>query len=121
MTANRVRSRGSYAPLSAHYYKDDAIMRAGEKAEVLYTRGLAFCADTLSDGFISNLQLLNIIGIGMRDAKARATRLCDVDLWRYDPDDEGYYVVSWLQWNRSKAEIQDKLRADADRKAGGAA
>lgn len=119
MTHNRVRSRGSYAPLSAHYYKDDAIMRAGEKAEVLYTRGLAFCADVLSDGFISDRQLISFVGVGMRDARARAEKLCAVDLWRRDDDEEGYWVVSWLDWNMSKAQIQDKLKADAARKAGG--
>lgn len=119
MTQNRVRSRGSYAPLSANYYNDDAVMRAGEKAEVVFTRGLAFCAGHLTDGFISDLQLTNIIGRGMRDAKARAERLCAADLWIRDDDAEGYWVASWLNWNQSKEVIAEKMRADAARKAAG--
>ena len=41
---NKVRRNGSYAPLSSRYYKDDAIILAGERAELLYVRGLAFSA-----------------------------------------------------------------------------
>lgn len=119
MTVNRIRRNGSYAPLSAHYYKDDAIAEAGEKAELLYVRGLAFCADILKDGFISDTQLTRFVGVGMRDAQARARSLCDVDLWVRDDDRGGYVVRSWPKWNQLAEEIRDKQRKDAERKAGG--
>jgi hypothetical protein len=118
MVANRVRRRGSYAPLSAHYYKDDAIMRVGEKAELLFVRGLAFGADVLKNGFISDLQLEHFVGVGMRDAKARAAKLCEVNLWVRDDDEGGYWVSSWLEWNLSAEQISDKLKADSARKGG---
>ena len=113
---NKIRRNGSYAPLSAHYYKDDAIAEAGEKAELLFVRGLAFCADILKDGFISDVQLVRFVGVGMRDAKARADRLVDVGLW--ERADGGYIVRSWEKWNQSLAEIKAKQKADAERKAG---
>ena len=69
----RPKSLGPYAPLSASYYRDDAILEAGEKAEVLYVRGLAFCSDAMSDGFISDRQVTAVLGVGMRDAMRRAT------------------------------------------------
>ncbi len=116
MPVNVVRRNGSYAPLSAHYYKDDAMALAGEKAELLYVRGLAFCADVLSDGLITETQLERFVGVGMKDARGRAERLCEVGLWSSDP--QGYRVANWLKWNRSTKEIQDKLRADAERKGG---
>lgn len=119
MTTNRVRRRGSYAPLSVRYYTDDAVMRAGEKAEVLFTRGLAFCADTLKDGFITDLQVVNIIGHGMKDAMARAERLCTVNLWIRDEEREGFVVRSWLGWNESSMVIRGKMEVDNDRKATG--
>lgn len=119
MTVNRIRRNGSYAPLSAHYYKDDAIAEAGEKAELLYVRGLAFCADVLKDGFISDTQVARFVGVGMRDAPARARRLADVDLWTRDDERGGYVVRSWRKWNQTAEEIREKQIKDAERKAGG--
>lgn len=123
MPVNQVRRNGSYAPLSAHYYKDDAIAQAGEKSELLYVRGLAFCADVLSDGFITESQLMRFVGVGMRDAKQRAECLCRVGLWERVTDGlwegaqgTGYRIVGWTKWNRTKKEIEAKLAADAARK-----
>lgn len=119
MTVNKVRRNGSYAPLSAHYYKDDAIAEAGEAAELLYVRGLAFCADVLSDGFISDTQLTRFVGVGMRDTKKRATRLVQVGLWQREKT--GYRVVAWLKWNRSRQEIGDLAKRDSERKGNASA
>ena len=118
MHNNKVRRNGSYAPLSARYYKDDAIIAAGERAELLYVRGLAFCAEVLSDGFISDLQLSRFVGAGMTGVKARAGALVDSGLWFRDEDRGGYLVTSWLKWNQSKDEISEKLRTDSARKTG---
>lgn len=121
MPVNQVKRNGSYAPLSAHYYKDDAIAAAGEKAELLYVRGLAFCADILSDGLITESQLTRFVGVGMRDAKQRAEALVRVGLWEpaesglWDTEPGGYRVVRWLKWNRSNKEIADKLVSDSSR------
>ena len=115
MAVNKIRRNGSYAPLSAHYYKDDAVDEAGLDAELLYVRGLAFCADVLSDGFISDRQLVRFVGVGMTDAMDRAKRLVAVGLW--EVVDGGFVVRSWLDWNRSRAEITDYQAKDAARKA----
>lgn len=118
---NHVRRNGSFAPLSAHYYDDDAIIAAGEKAEVLFTRALAFAARKPADGFISDLQLTTFRLTGV---KARAKALCDVGLWERVEDDllgngSGYRIRSWLKWNASKGEIEAKQHKDAERKRGG--
>lgn len=119
MATNRVRRNGSYAPLSAHYYKDDALAEAGERAELLYVRGLAFSADILKDGFISDVQLGRFPGVGMADAKKRAARLVEVGLWLRDDERGGYWVRAWDKWNQSLEEIQAKQKVDAARKAAG--
>lgn len=119
MATNQTKRKGSYAPLSAHYYKDDAIAEAGEGAELLYVRGLAFCADVLEDGFISDTQLVRFPGVGMSDARERADRLVAVGLWRRDDKRKGFHVKSWLLWNLSRKQIEDKLRVDRTRKTGG--
>lgn len=118
MAVNRIRRNGSYAPLSAHYYKDDAIASAGERAELLYLRGLAFCADILSDGYISDMQLNRHVGVGMTDAKKRAAALVEYGLWLRTDDPPGYIVAAWEKWNMSVAEIKQRQEADAARKAG---
>lgn len=117
MAVNQVKRNGSYAPLSAHYYKDDAMAEAGEKAELLYVRGLAFCADVLSNGKITDSQLSRFVGVGMRDAKARAERLVEVGLW--ERNGCGYIVKSWAKWNLTTEQIREKQDADAKRKRGG--
>lgn len=117
MAVNKVRRNGSYAPLSAHYYKDDAVGEAGEAAELLFVRGLAFCADVLSDGFISDMQLARFVGVGMKDPVRRAKRLVEVGLW--GRAEGGYQVLAWLGWNRSRAEIMDYQAKDAARKGKG--
>jgi hypothetical protein len=114
MPVNKVRRLGSYAPLSAHYYKDDAVADAGEGAELLYVRGLAFCADVLSDGFISEIQLSRFVGVGMKSLQRRANRLVEVGLW--SRVDGGYRVNGWLKWNRSRDDITDLNKKDAARK-----
>jgi len=125
VAVNQVRRNGSYAPLSAHYYKDDAIAAAGEKAELLYLRGLAFCADVLNDGFISDVQLERYPGVGMRDVRTRARRLTEVQtkdgdpLWRRDDERGGFWVTAWEKWNRSSAEIAEMRKKDSHRKADG--
>jgi len=119
MPVNKVKRNGSYAPLSAHYYKDDAVALAGERAELLYVRGLAFCADVLSDGFISDVQLTRFVGAGLTNVQARARKLCEVGLWTRDDEDGGWWVCAWRKWNLSRDEIADRQRADAERKANG--
>lgn len=117
MPVNQVKRNGSYAPLSAHYYKDDDIAAVGPMAELLYVRGLAFCADVLSDGFISDVQLSRFVGVGLPSVKRNADKLCEVELWTRQ--EGGYRVNSWAKWNLTKSEIQEKQKRDAERKAGG--
>jgi hypothetical protein len=119
MPVNQIKRNGSFAPLSAHYYDDDAIIAAGERAEVLFTRSLAFAARKPCDGFISDLQLTTFRLSGVQ---ARADRLVQVGLWERVEDDLmgtgcGYRIRAWLKHNRSRAEIEEKQRADAERVA----
>lgn len=111
----RPKSLGSFAPLSSTYYSDDAVLEAGERAELLYVRGLAFLSGSMSDGFITDRQVTAVVGAGMRDATARAKRLVEVGLWQ--KVDGGYVCRSWLKWNKSAAEIGRARKLDRDRKA----
>jgi hypothetical protein len=116
MANNKTRRNGSYAPLSCHYYKDSAIAGLSNKGELLYIRGLAFCADVLSDGFISDSQLGRFVAVGITGYASLAKELDRVGLWLRDDDEGGYWVRSWEKWNLTKAEITVKLQRDSDRK-----
>ncbi len=109
------RRLGPYAPLSATYSTDDAIIEAGEAAELLYVRGLAFCASSESDGFITLAQLKRFVGAGMDDVMARAARLVEVGLW--EDEGSGFAVRAWLKWNASAEELGRARRKDRERKA----
>lgn len=110
----QIRRRGSFAPLSANYYKDDALDEAGLEAELLFVRGLAFCAETLSDGVITARQVVRFVGVGMTDPLELAARLVKVDVWR--EVDGGFLVRSWLDWNPSRDEIRGAQEKDRNRK-----
>ncbi|MEV7014080.1 hypothetical protein [Streptosporangium sp. NPDC051022] len=109
------RRLGPYAPLSATYATDDAIIEAGEKAELLYVRGLAFCAASESDGFITRAQLKRFVGAGMDDVMDRAACLVEFGLW--EEEASGFLVRAWLKWNASAEELGRARRKDRERKA----
>lgn len=116
MAINRPRRNGSYAALSAHYYMDDRVSEVGEAAELLFVRGLAFCASMLTDGVISERQARTIVGMGLDHIDDRAKALVAAGLWEHDRDAAVYRVRSWLKWNRSRDEISYVMSRDAARK-----
>lgn len=112
---SRARRVGAYAKLLAGYANDDAVIAAGEKAELLFLRGLAFCADSDQDDYISEAQVVRVVGAGMRDAAARAQKLVEVGLWHRV--DGGYLVRSWTKIHETAEEKGRRLKADRERKA----
>lgn len=110
------RRLGAYAPLSAMYADDDAIIAAGEKAELLFVRSLAFCAGMPEqDGYITERQLERRVGAGMPDVSERAETLVREGLW--ERVDGGFIVRAWLKWNRSSEDLGRERKKDRDRKA----
>lgn len=116
MTRN-TRATGGFAPLSAHYYKDDAILSVGPMAELLFVRSLAFCTEVLSDGYISHRQLMRLVAPDLDDVQKLAEVLIEEGLWERAAG--GYLIRSWLKWNRSREEIVRGKAKDAARKRGG--
>ncbi len=108
------RRNGPYAPLSATYASDDAIIEAGEAAELLFVRALAFCATSNSDGYVTRAQLIRHVGAGMDDTLDRAARLVEVGLW--EQLDGGWQINAWLKWNKSAEELGRHRAKDRERK-----
>lgn len=114
-TESQVRRVGAYAKLLANYASDDAIIEAGEAAELLFVRGLAFLATADSDGYITHAQVSRYVGAGMRDAAKRAQRLATVGVWQ--PVDGGYMVRSWNKIHETAADKGRRRKHDRERKA----
>lgn len=129
MTAAAIRRNGAYAPLGANYADDDAIatldLAENDRAELLYIRGLAYCArDLRLEGFISDIALR--AGKVLRRTPGKkgidtvlqaANTLVDLGLWTRE--DKGYRIRSWSKWNKTWSEVTRKRAADRDRKGGG--
>lgn len=122
-SANR-RVQRLHVQLDVDYADDPKIIDAGEKAELLYVRGLAFCKKNWrADGFMSDGQVTRSVAGGLSAVPARVKRLVEVGLWERVEDDlfgngKGYRVVAWLKRNPSGAEIESTRRSDSDRKKG---
>ena len=64
-----MKKPGAYAPLSAYYADDDRIMEAGEDAELLYVRMLAYAARSPErEGWVSDAVVSSRLGILERDS-----------------------------------------------------
>lgn len=127
-----IRKPGTYAPLSSYYFDDVAIMEAGEDAELLFVRMLAYASRQIEhEGFIATAVLVSRLGILPRyvsgtdtgkgggmvpgtDALSRAQRLCEVGL--LTQVDGGYQINSWLRWNKSAEEAHRVRSSDRARK-----
>lgn len=126
-SARTPRRNGPYAPLSAFYADDDAVIAledAGDDlSELLFLRSLAHCArEPKLNGFISLIKVRSgrIIRRPTTKLLKAAGRLVDVGLWI--PDDSnggGWKIRQWTKWNASHEEIIDRMIKDAARKAGG--
>ena len=89
---------GIYAALSAYYFDDIAIMGAGENAELLYIRMLAYAARMPEmNGSIPAPVIAYRLGFQPDDALARAQRLTDSGL--LEVVEGGYMIRSWTRWN----------------------
>jgi hypothetical protein len=114
-----VRRNGPYVPLSAFYADDDAIARLDmaedDRAELLFVRGLAFCArDPSLRGCISRAVLETGRILRRGDVTDSAKELVALGLWTETTD--GYRITRWQKWNRTPAEIKRARATDAARK-----
>jgi len=128
------RRPGPYVPLSVYYFDDPALMEAGEDAELMYVRMLAYAGRSpQNEGWIPHQVALTRLGISPRMValtnhslenvpenvpesvpEKRLERLQEVGLIRREGD--GWQLVSWLRWNRSAEELHLDRSADRRRK-----
>jgi hypothetical protein len=99
---------GRYAALAAAYYDDPAIIAVGPDAELWYVRALAWCAaHPETDGVIPIEVAVNRLGIP--DAMSRVIT-CDSH-GLVTKNDDSVSVTSWVKWNDSWRDIQDRTES----------
>lgn len=100
-----------WVKLGARYYRDVSIRAAGEAAEVLFLRGLAYCGDEETGGFIPADM---IAFLTPTRGRKRAQALVDNELWQ--PVDGGYQITRWDEWQASLEGIAERRRVERDKK-----
>lgn len=108
------RKGGLFLPLDVNFWDDPRIVRAGERAAVLYQVICIKCKTTGNDGRFDPVMLprLNVPGWQKRLPPLFEEQLL-LDL------DDGYYTVAaWLKHNDPQAKIEDKRAVDREYHAG---
>lgn len=92
------------------YYIDPALLRAGEAAEVLFCRGLAYCGTVESKGVIDK----TVLPMLCPKPNPRAAALVREGLWLDEGD--AYRIRSWDKWQDEHDQAAERKRRDRDRK-----
>lgn len=98
-----------WVKLTTNYYLDAAVMRAGEAAEVLFTRALAYCGDQENGGLVPREALLRLTPTR---GLARARALVREGLWEEVP--AGWRFVAW---DRHQSDLRARREAGRRRQA----
>lgn len=104
-----------YVPLDVDYLDDEKFDGVSVEAELLYIRSLCLVKRRMSDGFIDRRQLRRLCDRFDGDPVDAATELVAEGLWT--TVDGGWTVAAWLKHNPSKADIEERRAAEAERKA----
>lgn len=99
---------GRYAALAADYYDDPAIIAAGPDAELWYVRALAWCANHPETDGVIPLEVA-LYRLGIPDAMSRVIT-CDSH-GLVTKNDDSVSVTSWVKWNDSWRDIQDRTES----------
>ena len=101
-----------FVKLRSSYFRDAAIQRAGEAAEVLFTRALAHCGDQETDGLVTREILPYLTPTR---GLSRAASLVREGLWEIVP--EGWRFVTWDKHQVTKADLEHNRAANRTRQA----
>lgn len=98
--------------LSSSYYLDPAVVGAGEAAEVLFTRLLAYCAEKETRGRVPKSVLPYL-------APTKTKQRTDALLRENVLLDDGTHVVlrSWERWQEAHDSLAEKRRKEREKKA----
>lgn len=108
MAPTSFKRPGRYAALAATYYDDPAIIAVGPEAELWYVRALAWCAAHPETDGVIPLEVA-LYRLGIPDAMSHVIT-CDSHKL-VAKNDESVSVTSWVKWNDSWRDIQERTEA----------
>lgn len=101
-----------YVPLDSNFFDDDKVIAAGEQATYLFINMLTKAKQLDVDGVLSRAQIERL---AVKGWQRRLTTLVDVGLVE-ETVPGAYALCSWLKWNESREQREERLKADRDRK-----
>lgn len=89
-----------------------------DRAYRLHMSGLYHCARNLTDGLVSQTTVRGLCA-RLRATRKHVAELVDADVW-VDYGSRGFIIKNYLDWNPSKAEVEERRekRASAGRLGG---
>ncbi len=109
----------AWTRIDDQFLRNPKIQRAGVHGMALYLAGLIYCNTNKTDGFIDEYLLPGLCGDAFQTpTRKSAEKLVELKLWH--KVDGGYIVNDFLDYNRSKDEIEEinRKRAEAGAKGG---
>jgi hypothetical protein len=98
----------TWSRLDDSYPHHPKIMAAGSDAMALDVAGICYASRYLTDGFVPDGALAMLGPI--TKAKQNACRLVKVGRWERDEKRGGWWVHDYLEYNPSRAEVEDRRR-----------
>ena len=108
------RRSGRYAMVLDGILNHSKFVGLDPAAGWLWTLGLAYCHDQLTDGFIPQAVPPRLLGMAPARALRLAATLVAARLW--EVADGGWVVHDYLEWNDSRDEILAARAAEVERK-----
>lgn len=100
-----------WVKLSTRYYLDPAVCVLDSDAELMFVRGLAYCGNAETGGFIPDAVVHHLT---RRNPKRSADALVGAGLWTRMPT--GYGIPNWQKYQVDMAEQRRQWR-DRQRRA----
>lgn len=105
----------SWLYLDDGFAEHNKVIGLKDKAFRLHVAGLCHCARQLTDGHI-NETALKLLGVLISAPPKRwADQLVTARLWQPDDFGNGYWIVNYLDWNPSAADVKAKRERNARR------
>jgi hypothetical protein len=107
------RGPGHFVRLSVDFADDARILAAGEAAEGVFVRSLAWCARMGTDGRVPRSALPILSRRAPNRAQLLAEKLCAVGLWERDGED--FRVRRYTKWQTTTDQIEELREAQRER------
>lgn len=105
-----------WARFDDRYSDSPKVEAAGPWAELLDMRAIIYCAGNLTDGLVTP-GALRKISHGIPAVKGKVAKLLEVDRWSVNELGGGWFIHDFLDYNPSRAQVEDSKRSKDEERA----